>query len=285
MWSITLLAIVAFVASETVTSIPVLPLSVGGVEKLEALRRGEESGSKTFIVQVKEEETRKPQQKEELRPEQQRQVREFPWPYPPVFESVLPTEAKQRLTQIYLDSTLNAVQRERQINAVFDELPQQVIERLPLPAEYERLPADVYKRIVYIHVAPGFKWAERQNLIRDIVESLPSEQKQLMQTPRIGGPPPGFEFVLAPTVYKQLLIVHHNPRLSKEEKSALITQIMRQVPQDQLDRLPLPAELERLPAELQARARSLVYDYSIPQPIRAQRVRDFIQQLSGQQLR
>jgi hypothetical protein len=285
MWSIPLLAIVAFVASDMVVAIPVLPLSVGGVEKLEALKRGEESGLKTFIVQVKEKESQEQQQKEELKPEQQEQRREFPWPYPPVFESVLPIEAKQRLTQIYVDSTLNAVQRERQVNAVFDELPQQIIERLPLPAEYERLPADVYKRIVYIHVAPGFKWAERQNLIRDIVESLPAEQKQLMQTPRIGGPPPGFEFVLAPTVYKQLLLVHHNPRLAKEEKSTLITQIMRQVPQEQLDRLPLPADLENLPAELKTRARSLVFDYSIPQQIRAQRVHAFIQQLAGQQLR
>lgn len=196
-----------------------------------------------------------------------------------MFERYLPTEIKQKLTQLYVDPSLSAEERANQINAVFDELPQQIIEQLPLPAEYEKLPHDVYQRIFYIHVAPGFKWNERQQIIRDIVESLPEEQKQLMRSPRIGGPPPGFEFVLSPTVYKQLLAVHHNQRLSKEEKSELITRIMRQVPQDQIERLPLPAGMDQLPVELQKRARSLVYDYSIPQPLRAQRVRQFVQSL------
>jgi hypothetical protein len=85
--------------------------------------------------------------------------------------------------------------------------------------------------------------------------------------------------VLAPTVYKQLLFVHHNPRLNKEEKAEMITKIMRQVPQDQIDRLPLPAEMEQFPAELKTRARSLVYDYSVPQKIRARRVAEFMEQI------
>lgn len=59
----------------------------------------------------------------------------------------------------------------------------------------------------------------------------------------------------------------------------MITRIMRQVPQEQINKLPLPAGMERLPIELQARARSLVYDYSIPQTIRARRVRDFVEGL------
>jgi hypothetical protein len=229
----------------------------------------EKSGEgRTFIVEIRE-------------PEQQ-QKREFPWPYPPVFESVLPEEAKQRLTYIYGDSSLAPEDRVAQVNSVFDSLPREVIERLPLPAEYERLPVDVYKRILYVHTAPGFKWAERQQLIRDIVEALPAEQRQLMHTPRIGGPPPGFELVLAPTVYKQLLMVHHNPRLSKEEKAALITRIMRQVPAEQINRLPLPAGMDELSVELQQRLRALVYDYSVEQPVRAQRVRDFVQSLPAE---
>lgn len=71
-------------------------------------------------------------------------------------------------------------------------------------------------------------------------------------------------------------MVHHNPRLNKEEKAELITRIMRQVPADQLARLPLPAGFERLPAELQQRVRSLIYDYSVPQQMRAQRVKEFV---------
>jgi hypothetical protein len=223
-----------------------------------------------FVIQVNEQ------------PRQQQQQREFPWPYPPVFEPYLPEEAKMKLTQLYEDPTLSAEERADKINAAFDSLPQQVIEQLPLPVEYERLPADVYKRILYIHIAPGFRWAERQQLIRMIIESLPEEQRQLMRTPRIGGPPPGFEYVLAPTVYKQLLFAHHNSSLTLEQKAALITQIMRQVPAEQINRLPLPSGMDRLPLELQQRLRSLVYDYSVPQAVRTQRVRQFVQQLPAE---
>lgn len=178
---------------------------------------------------------------------------------------------------------MTSEERVNKVNAVFDSLPQEIRMQLPLPVEYERLPADVYRRIVYIHVADGFKWAERQHLIHSIVESLSDEEKKLMQTPRIGGPPAGFELVLAPTVYKQLLFVHHNPQLTKEEKAELITKIMRQVPQDQINQLPLPAEMQQLPMELKARARSLVYDYSVPQMIRARRVKEFMEQIRSQQ--
>jgi len=250
------------------SALPLMPLFKGEGEKLNILRDETKGGEGImFIVQVSE-----PQKPAE-------QKREFPWPYPPIFESILPQEAKQRLVFIYGDTSLAPEDRVNQINAVFDSLPREVIEQLPLPAEYERLPADVYKRIQYIHTAPGFRWAERQQLIRDIVEFLPVEQRQLMHTPRIGGPPPGFEFVLAPTVYKQLLTVHHSPTLSKEEKATLITRIMRQVPAEQINQLPLPSGMDQLPIEYQKRLRSLVYDYSVEQPIRAQRVRGFVQNL------
>jgi hypothetical protein len=153
---------------------------------------------------------------------------------------------------------------------------------LPLPAEFERLPFDVFQRIQYVHTAPGFHWAERTALTRAIIETLPENERQLLGTPRIGGPPPGFEQVLPPTVYKQLLFVHHNPLLSKEQKSHQITQIMRQVPQQQIDMLPLPRGMDNLPMEIQKRLRSLIYDYTVEQPERAQRVRDFVAKLPAE---
>lgn len=206
-------------------------------------------------------------------------ARQYPWPYPPVFESALPEEAKQRLVEIFNTRTLDADERANQINAVFDSLPQAVIERLPLPVEYERLPVDVYRRLNFIHTAPGFAWAERQRLTQNIIESLPSEVRQLMKTARFGGPPPGFEYVLAPSIYKQLLFIHYNPELSREQRAEMITQVMRQVPAQQIEQLPLPAGMDRLPAELQRRLRSLVYDYTVPQQTRVKRVHDFVQML------
>jgi len=264
------LALCSILVLSLTSALPLLPLLSGESEKLGILRDETKGDGRMFIVQVSE-----PKQQQKFTEPK----REFPWPYPPVFESVLPEEAKQHLVYIYEQSSLASEDRVNQVNAVFDSLPREVIEQLPLPNEYERLPADVYKRILYVHTAPGFKWAERQQLIRDIVESLPVEQRQLMHTPRIGGPPPGFELILAPTVYKQLLTVHHNPRLSKEEKATIITRIMHQVPAEQIKQLPLPSGMDQLPVELQQRLRSLVYDYSVEQPIRAQKVREFVQRL------
>lgn len=266
----TLLVVVVFSLLGSTTALPI-PSMEEPLEGGKVMVVGDGETGRTYIVQVRE-----PQQP--IRSVE----RQFPWAYPPVFESILPEEAKQRLVMIYEDPALSEEERVNQVNVVFDSLSQQVIQQLPLPVEYERLPADVYSRIVYVHTAPGFKWAERQQLIRDIVESLPEEQRQLMHTPRIGGPPPGFERVLAPTVYKQLLTVHHNPRLTKEQKAELITRIMRQVPDEQINQLPLPSGMEQLPAELQQRLRSLVYDYSVPQAIRAQRVRDFVGMLPAE---
>jgi len=236
------------------------------------------NGARVFVVQVNEP---KPQQQELQKPAEQ-PARDFPWPYPPVFERYLPEEVKQRLTSIYLDQSLTSEERLAQTNAVFDSLPQPIIERLPLPAEYERLPMDVYQRIQFVHVAPGFHWSERNQLIRGVIESLPENERQLLGTPRIGGPPPGFEQVLPPTVYKQLLFVHHNPLLGKEQKAHQITQIMRQVPQQQIDLLPLPRGMSDLPAEIQKRLRTLVYDYSVEQPERARRVQEFVQSLPAE---
>lgn len=141
---------------------------------------------------------------------------------------------------------------------------------------------DVYQRIQYIHIAPGFKWAERNQLIRIIVETLPENERQLLYTPRIGGPPPGFEQVLPPTIYKQLLFVHHSPLLTKEQKAQQITLIMRQVPPQFIEMLPLPRGMNDLPAELQKRLRTLVYDYSVEQPERARRVKEFVEKLPAE---
>ncbi|KAI6206094.1 hypothetical protein M3Y94_00867300 [Aphelenchoides besseyi] len=200
---------------------------------------------------------------------------QYPWPYPPQFERYLPLDAKQELVKIYLDTTLTPEERSSRVNSVFDSLPMEIVVRLPLPNGFERLPADVFNRILYVRSAPGFKWEERQELIRDIVESLPEEQRRAMAT-RLEGPPPGFEQFLPPTIYKKLLFVHYDRHLSKVQKAELITRIMRGVPEAIIEKLPLPAGMGELPEELQRRLRSLVYDYSVEQKVRAKRVREFV---------
>jgi hypothetical protein len=206
-------------------------------------------------------------------------LQQYPWPYPPSFERFLPLEAKQQLFSIYLDTTLSPADRSQKVNAVFDSLPLEVVQRLPLPNGYERLPADVFSRVWYVKTAPSFSWEERQTLTRAIIESLPEQERALINSPRLAGPPPGFESVLSPSVYKQLLKIHYNPFVSKVQKAELITRVMRQVPASEIEKLPLPLEFRELPEELQRRVRTLVFDYSVEQKTRAERVRQFVASL------
>lgn len=92
-------------------------------------------------------------------------------------------------------------------------------------------------------------------------------------------PPPGFEDVLAPSVYQQLLKVHQNSDLTVQEKKQQVDKIMQQVPADQLAKLPLPPLMRMLPEETQQRVRSLMHNYQTPWEERHKKVREFVKSL------
>jgi hypothetical protein len=170
----------------------------------------------------------------------------------------------------------------------------------------------------------GLDWRERHMLIHKAIKELPEHEQRLVEPPHppmlpfmgqgfqsgpnfkfpngmfppMGPPPsnfgpdgfpphppPGFEFALAPTIYKQLMTVHQNPTLSVEDKKRSIDKIMSMVPQDQLDRLPLPPNFDRLDAENVQRIRQLMHNFQLDWDARHQSVKDFIAQLPMEQRR
>jgi hypothetical protein len=62
-----------------------------------------DNGARVFLVRVDE---AQPPKADLPKPTGQPK-RDFPWPYPPVFENYLPDEVKQRLTVIYMDQSLS----------------------------------------------------------------------------------------------------------------------------------------------------------------------------------
>ncbi|KAI6190515.1 hypothetical protein M3Y97_00126400 [Aphelenchoides bicaudatus] len=211
---------------------------------------------------------------------------------PPGFDEHLPDQAKQRLIQLHFNKDLNFEERRDKIEEVLDGLPKDVLEKLPLPPGLERLPEKSKAKFKELHMNRDISWKERQQLVREAVKELPEDEQRLVEPPRppmmppMGPhmgfpphPPPGFETVLSQTIYKQLMAVHSNPQLSVEEKKQQVDKIMANVPQEQLDRLPLPPGFDRLSFENQQRVRQLMHDFKLDWETRHENVKKFIDNL------
>lgn len=241
---------------------------------------------------------------------------------PPGFEEHLPTEAKNKLISLHFDKDLTFDERRGKIEEVFDNLPREILEKLPLPPGLERLPEEKKEKFRELHLNRGLDWRERHQLVQKAIRELPEHEQRLVEPPRppmppfmgqgfqsgpngkisngmfppMGPPPfgpmgfpphppPGFELALAPTIYKQLMVVHQNPTLSVEEKKQQVDRIMSMVPQDQLDRLPLPPNFDRLDSENVQRVRQIMHNFKLDWDTRHQNVKDFISQLPVEQRR
>lgn len=66
---------------------------------------------------------------------------------PPIFESILSEEAKEKLNEIQSNKDLTWQERRQQIDAILDEVPPSEISKLPLPKGFEKLPNGVYDMI------------------------------------------------------------------------------------------------------------------------------------------
>ncbi|KAI6174280.1 Lactamase-B domain-containing protein [Aphelenchoides besseyi] len=208
-------------------------------------------------------------------------------PYPPQFENVLPQEAKDQLMGIYNNTELTHEERMQQMDAVYDSLPTNLFTSLPLPEGFNNLPEVTLNQIKIVHSNPNLRYSERRQQIRSLLDSVPYEQRRaaFKGTFFPPMPPPGFESVLSPTVYKQLLSVHRNPQLSAEQKKQQADRIMQQVPADQLKRLPLPFLFDKLPIETQQRIRSIIHNFRMPWDRRRELLHEFIHSLPVEERR
>lgn len=231
--------------------------------------------------------------------------------WPAGFEELLPEDAKAKLIAAHDDRSLSFDERRDRIESVFDELPREILEKLPLPPGLARLPAEAQEPFRALHVDRSIGWRERQAKVHELIKELPKEQQQLVHPPaprfppmgphgmppppfpfpQAGAnflpprPPPGFEAVLSPSIFKQLMAVHENVALSVPEKKQRIDHILSLVPQEQLERLPLPPHFERLSPETIQRVRKIMQDFSLDWDARHQKVDEFVRSLPREERR
>ncbi|VDM54319.1 unnamed protein product [Angiostrongylus costaricensis] len=75
----------------------------------------------------------------------------LPKDIPPGFGEVLPVDIVQRLKNIHENSALTAEQQHQQIDEVMTSLPEELLNRLPPPPGFDRLPLPIRDELKRIH--------------------------------------------------------------------------------------------------------------------------------------
>lgn len=75
------------------------------------------------------------------------------------------------------------------IDEIINALPEDVLQQLPLPPVFRLLPQDVQEMIKTVRVAKNLTVQEKWLQTTIIIESLPKEQRQMLQQMTPGFPP------------------------------------------------------------------------------------------------
>ncbi|KAH7730596.1 Protein Y75B7AR.1 [Aphelenchoides avenae] len=179
-------------------------------------------------------------------------------------------------------------------------LTSDILAKLPMPPGFEKLPEETQKKLRDIHTDTSLNWKERHHKIHKLIESLPLEQRRLLPPsppPPFGSPPPfgphgfppmpppGFEDVLPKDVYSALVAVHRNQSMTVKQKKQAIDEIMRKVPVEIREKLPLPPGFDRLPAEKLKSIRGILTNNALDFDSRHEKLEEFIKSLPKEERR
>uniref|UniRef100_A0A0N4ZLW0 DUF148 domain-containing protein n=1 Tax=Parastrongyloides trichosuri TaxID=131310 RepID=A0A0N4ZLW0_PARTI len=204
-------------------------------------------------------------------------------PYPKDFEDILPTEIKDQLKALYENKDLKWRERREKVDSIMSNLPQEIKDKLPVPPEYRDLPKEIQQQLKAIKFAPSLTREEKRNKLKSLIDSLPEETRKLIKPrpfpfpPR--GPPKEFEEVLGTQVFNKLKAVHENKELTPSEKWANIEEIMKGLPTEVLEKLPLPPHLRNLPEDVQAQLKKIFVDKSLSFQEKRQKTKEIIKAL------
>ena len=71
------------------------------------------------------------------------------------------------------------------IDEVLDSVAPEILEKIPPPPGFDKLPQDVQDQLKKIHSNRSLKWSEKMEKGKAIIDALPEEQRRLLP------PPPG----------------------------------------------------------------------------------------------
>ena len=75
--------------------------------------------------------------------------------------------------------------------------------------------------------------------------------------------PEGIDKILPPETFQQLIAIHGDKNINGLERRRKLDELMRKVPKDVRDKIPLPPHLAKLPADVQSELRKIYFDDSL----------------------
>ncbi|EFO27821.1 hypothetical protein LOAG_00657 [Loa loa] len=199
----------------------------------------------------------------------------FP-PEPPFeLKGILPPATFSQLTAIHQNQSLTIPQKIAEIDEIINSLPVDVLQRLPLPPVFRSLPQDVQEMIKVVRTAKNLTVQEKWLQMTVIIESLPEEQKRILQQAMPDLPPtPSLEFkdILPKEAWDQLVTVYQDINLDKAQKMKRIDEIMDALPDSIRQKLPLSSSLQKLPVDIQHKLQAIHMERGLSAEQRVQRM-------------
>uniref|UniRef100_A0A0R3RXP6 MgtE_N domain-containing protein n=1 Tax=Elaeophora elaphi TaxID=1147741 RepID=A0A0R3RXP6_9BILA len=211
-------------------------------------------------------------------------TRDFLYNEPPSeLKSILPPATFAQLTAIHQDQALTIPQKMAKIDAVINALPEDVLEQLPLPPAFRLLPENVQKMMKAIRTAKNLTMQEKWLQMTIIIESLPNEQRQMLQQtiPHFPSePPPELRDVLPKDAWNQLVAVYQDVKLNNVQKMERIDKIMDSLPDSIRQQLSVSSSpLQKLPIDIQQKLQAIHMEEGLSVEQRFQKMNAIIESL------
>ncbi|KAI1726130.1 hypothetical protein DdX_02825 [Ditylenchus destructor] len=107
---------------------------------------------------------------------------------PPEVEAVLPEETVETLKFIHKDTGLTFQQKQDAIDQVLVTLPNRVLDKIPTPPQWKKLPKSVRNKLKRIMRQRTKDFARKHVELQQYIQSLPPKQKAILAGPDGMGP-------------------------------------------------------------------------------------------------
>ncbi|CAJ0595036.1 unnamed protein product [Cylicocyclus nassatus] len=104
---------------------------------------------------------------------------------PPEFVRVLPADVVQKLRGVHKNQALTHEQRMEQMDRILHSLPDAILDKIPLPPGFDKLPQKTRDELRKIHRDRSLTHRQRFQKMKQIINALPPELR-----PRRPPPPP-----------------------------------------------------------------------------------------------
>uniref|UniRef100_A0A7E5A1S3 Secreted RxLR effector peptide protein n=1 Tax=Panagrellus redivivus TaxID=6233 RepID=A0A7E5A1S3_PANRE len=176
------------------------------------------------------------------------------------YKVIMPADAFTKLLAIYAKKELTSMEKFAELNELFKTLPEDVIEKMPLPKVFRKLPASIQRQIHAVYYSKELKLEDKLDKLDDIINNMPPELMKLIpHQPKFPEVPEAIEFqvsvllhfngyfhiddlrdYLDPEMYDHLLILARQTDLPETTRAFLIGRLLKEAYEANSESFPLP---------------------------------------------